>query len=154
LGLLIRRHPATPLLFREQALYFGETAVNWNQNSADTETVEKKLKKDLLLALESARTRLAIAIASEKKCTLPARWQYFLDTADKMGLSIKDLRKTEADAFTLGSWISALEMLKKIPAHEQAYQFCRNLRDVVSEIEQGAEKRKTAAAKSFQGCIY
>jgi hypothetical protein len=140
-------------LFREKALYFGETAVNGNQNSADTEDVEKKLKRDLLLALESARTRLAIAIASEKKCTLPSRWQYFLDTANQMGLSIRELRRAEAGVFTLRSWTSALDMLRKMPAHEQAYQFCRSLRDIVSEIEQGAEKQKTAAGKIFQGCI-
>jgi hypothetical protein len=140
-------------LFRERALYFRETAVNRNQNSADTENVGKKLQKELLLVLESARTRLAIAIASEKKCTLPSRWQCYLDTADQIGLSIRALRRAEADALALKTWTCALEMLKNMPVHEQAYQLCQTLRKVVSEIEQGAGKQKTAAGKAFQSCI-
>ena len=116
-------------MFREQALYFRKTAVS------KTEAVEKMLQKELLLALESARTRLAIAIASEKKRTLPELWQYYLDTSDQMCRSIRKLRKAETDAPALRGWMCALETLKRIPAHEQAFQLCRTLREIVAELE-------------------
>ncbi len=124
-------------------MHFRETAVNGDQNSADTDIVGKKLKKELLAALESARTRLAVAIASEKKNTLPSRWQYYLDTADHIGLSIRALRRAEVDAPALKDWSFALETLKKMPAGEHACLLCQTLRDVVMEIERDAEKKKT-----------
>jgi hypothetical protein len=116
-------------MFREEALYFRKIAVKKN------EAVEKTIQKELLLALESARTRLAIAIASEKKSTLPDRWQYYLDTLDQMRHFIRKLRKTENRASAIKGWICALEALRSISAQEQAIHLCRILSRIVAELE-------------------
>jgi len=119
------------------------------RNSADLEDLEKKLHKELLLALESARTRLAIVIASEKKTTLPSRWQYYLDTTDQIGLSIRALRRAAANDLALASWTRALETLKKISSDEQADQLCRTLREVVKALAQCIGKQKTAVGNTW-----
>jgi hypothetical protein len=86
-------------------------------------------------ALESARTRLAIAIALEKKYTLPVRWQYYLDTADQMRQCVKRLRNAKILRGDPKGWHCALEMLRKLPAQEQADELCRTLAMVLAEIE-------------------
>ncbi len=96
---------------------------------------KKELQKELLLSLELVRTQLAIAIASEKKYTLPARWQYYLDTADQVRNSIRKLRSATGDRPSLKGWARALEMLKRAPAQEQAHQLCQTLREIIAEIE-------------------
>jgi hypothetical protein len=109
--------------------------VNLIQISGETKTVEKTLRKELLIALESARTRLAVAAALEKKFTLPVRWQYYLETADQMCLSIRRLRKAEDRLPPPEQWASSLERLRRMPAHAQAYQLCRALREVIAELD-------------------
>ena len=133
--LLIRRHPATPLMFGPQALDFRKNSVNLIHASGEAKIVEKTLRKELLFALEAARTRFAVAAASEKKSTLPARWQHYLDTADQMCRSIRRLRRAEDKAPPPGEWASALEKLRRMPPHPQAHQLCRILCEVVAELE-------------------
>jgi hypothetical protein len=133
--LLVRRHPVTPLLFRVQALYFRETAVAGIQISDSTDIAEKALRSELLLALESARTRLAIAIAMEKKYTLPARWQYYLDTTEQIRCSIRRLRSAKFDGAALKGWACALERLKKISTQDQVCRLCQTLREIVVELD-------------------
>ncbi len=135
MGLLIRRHPATPLMFRLQALDFRDNSVNLIHASSEAKIVENTLRKELLIALESARTRFAIATALEKKLTLPERWQYYLDTAEQMCHSIRRLRKAEDLAPPPKEWVSALEKLRGMPAHPQAHQFCRIIREIAAELE-------------------
>jgi hypothetical protein len=121
-------------MFRPQALDFRKNSVNLIHASGEAKIVEKTLRKELLIALESARTRFAIAAASEKKYTLPVRWQYYLDTADQMCRSIRRLRRAEDQAPPPGEWASALEKLRMMPSHPQAHQLCRILREVVAEL--------------------
>jgi hypothetical protein len=135
LELLVRRRPATPLLFRVQAFYFRKNAVAEIQVLDSADIVEKALRKELLLALESTRSRLAIAIASEKKYTLPVRWQYYLDTADQLRNSIRKLRSAKGDGLALKGWTCALEMLGRIPLHAQAHQICQTLRAIITELD-------------------
>jgi hypothetical protein len=105
------------------------------QTPGETKTVQKTLRKELLTAMESARTRLAVAAALEKKLTLPARWQYYLETADQMCLSIRRLRKAEDRLPPPEQWANSLERLRRTPVHAQAYQLCRVLREVVAELD-------------------
>jgi hypothetical protein len=122
-------------MFRLQVLDFRKNSMNLIHAAGESKTVEKTLRKELLIALESARTRFAIATASEKKYTLPARWQYYLDTADQMCRSIRRLRRAEDQAPSPGEWVSALEKLRSMPPHPQAHQFCRIIREIVAELE-------------------
>jgi hypothetical protein len=122
-------------LFRVQALYFRKTAVAEIQIIDAAGIAEKTLRKELALALESARTRFAIAIASEKKYTLPARWQYYMDTADRMRESVRRLRSEDGDGSALKGWVSALETLRGLPIHAQAHQLCQTIREIITELE-------------------
>jgi hypothetical protein len=122
-------------MFRLQAFDFRKNSVNLIHVSGEAEIVEKTLRKELLIALESVRTRFAVATASEKKFTLPARWQYYLDTADRMCGSIRRLRKAEDLAPPPEEWASALEMLRRMPAQPQAHQLCRIICEIVAELE-------------------
>jgi hypothetical protein len=121
-------------MFRVKTLYFREIAVNEIQTSAELGIKAKPLKKKLLLALESARTRLAVAIAEEKKCTLPDRWHHYLDMADQISCSIRKLRRMEIDESAAQEWSGALEELNRIRADEQAGQLCRILRKIIAAI--------------------
>jgi hypothetical protein len=110
--------------------------VNVIHASGEAPIGEKTLRKELLIALESARTRFAIATALEKKYTLPARWQYYLDTADQMCRSIRGLRRADDQYSPPGGWASALEKLRKMPPHPQAHQLCCVLREIAAELDQ------------------
>jgi hypothetical protein len=122
-------------MFRLQALDFRKNSVNLIHAAGEAKIVEKTLRKELLIALESVRTRFAIATASEKKYTLPALWQYYLDTADQMCRSIRRLRRAEDQAPPPGEWVSVLEKLRRMPPHPQTQQLCRIIREIVAELE-------------------
>ena len=126
----------TLLLFRVRALYFRKTAVDPIQNSASAEKSGNAVQKELLFALESARTRLAIAIAEQTKSTPRDRWQYYLDTADHVRKFIGRLRKVDGDALQeCRGWTGALKALKQLPMQVNAVQLCEVLRDIVMELE-------------------
>ena len=84
------------------------------------------------MALESARPRLAVAIASETKSTPLDRRQYYLETADRMRRFSKKLRKSGFRTLQeRREWIHALDALKQLPAQSKALRLCQNLRDIV-----------------------
>jgi len=123
-------------MFRVGHLYFMKIYLDTIQNSTSTGCDEYAIKKELLLALETARSRLAIAIAEETKSTPGDRRQYFLDTADYMRHRIIRLRDEGCDEkFQLQDWISALEALRKIPAKDRAQPLCKRLRRIVMTLE-------------------
>jgi len=94
-----------------------------------------KFNRELVLALERARTRLAVAIASETKSTPPDRWRYYLDTSDRMRRFIKRLRAGSGELQEHPDWERALEALRRLPPQGKASQLCRILRDIVSEFQ-------------------
>lgn len=99
------------------------------------------LHNSLLRALESARTRLAIAIAAESKMTPVGRWQYYLETAEQIRLQVKDLRAAGCDRPTgQRRWHGALEELQNLhlspcEGHSEAQLLCRKLRAVLAMLE-------------------
>jgi hypothetical protein len=121
----------TLLLFRSGALYFMETAGQLNKGG-----VSPKLQKELVLALESARTRLSIAIATESKSTPRERWRYYLDTTEQIRRFVKKLRKADFGAMSASqSWTRALDILKHLPTHNRAHRLCQILREIVAKLE-------------------
>lgn len=92
--------------------------------------------RDLVVALESARTQLAVAIAAERKSTPRNQWHYYLDTADRMGRFMRKLRKSGVDMGT-GSeeGIRLRAALQCIPDGAKAQHLCRILRDIATESE-------------------
>jgi hypothetical protein len=95
-----------------------------------------KIQKELVLALESARTMLSIAIALESKSTPRERWRYYLDTSDHVSRCVKRLRKADFDSKPVSQgWIRALDILKHIPAQNKALRLCQILSEIVAKLE-------------------
>jgi hypothetical protein len=95
-----------------------------------------KIHSELLLALESVRTRLAVAIAAETKSTSVEQWQYYLDTANRICRLTKELRSVKYDGLSrLNVWIGALNSLRRISIHDKALPLCRVLESIVAELE-------------------
>jgi hypothetical protein len=98
--------------------------------------VSTKLHLELLLALESARTRLAVAIASERKTTLPDRLQHYMETAEQIRQFMKKLRRANFDIVQeKQEWLHALENLRQLPVQDRAVGLCRILRDIITCLE-------------------
>jgi hypothetical protein len=115
-------------MFHVGLIYFREISVNAVQDLKITGCGEHILKRDLLLAMETARSRLAIAIAEESKYTPWNQRQYYLDTADRMRRNIARLRtEKSSEGFQLQEWILALEALREIPLNDRAQAICERL---------------------------
>jgi len=94
-----------------------------------------KTHRELILALESARTRLAVAIALETKSTPPDQLRRCLDTSDRMRRFIKSLRKGGYDiSQEKQAWVHALDALSRWPAHSRAVALCQFLQDIVTGL--------------------
>jgi hypothetical protein len=95
-----------------------------------------KYHRELLWALEAARTRLAVAIAAETKSTPPERWQYYFEVSERTRQFIKGLRNANSDMPQLKQrWTEAIESLKQIPAQSEAAQICKLLGDIMAALE-------------------
>jgi hypothetical protein len=118
-------------------LYFRETAVSATGNTGSLHGNGDTVHQQLLAALESARTRFAVAIAAESKSTPVDRWRYYLDTADWISRFIRKFRKVNSGAVPENQdWYRALEALKRMPLQNgNASHLCRILRDVVMRLE-------------------
>jgi hypothetical protein len=95
-----------------------------------------EISPDLILALESARTRLSIAIAMESKSTPPILWRHYLDTADRMSRFMRKLRQNEGRmAMNAEKGGRVLEALRQISAENNARRLCQILEDMVLDLE-------------------
>lgn len=95
-----------------------------------------KVPEELLLAIESARTQFAVAIAAEAKSTPPERWQYYLDTADRMRWFMRRLRTADEEALPeCQRWRRILQTVKQLPAEGKASRLCKIFRDIVTDME-------------------
>lgn len=95
-----------------------------------------EISPDLILALESARTRLSIAIAVESKSTPPALWRHYLDTADRMSRFMRKLRQNKGGAtMNINNGGRVLEALRQIAMENSARRLCQILEDMVSDLE-------------------
>jgi hypothetical protein len=98
--------------------------------------VSMEIPADLILALELARTRLSIAIASEGKSTPPARWQQYLDTADRISRFMRKLRENRGEmAANIKKAGRVLEALQQLALENDVRRLCRILEDMVSDLE-------------------
>jgi hypothetical protein len=118
-------------------LYFRETAVHVTGNTDSSRNNGDTVHQQLLLALESARTRFAVAIAAESKSTPVERWRYYLDTADRVGRFIKKFRKADPGIEPENlDWVQALEVLSRMPLRDKnASHLCRILREIIMRLE-------------------
>jgi hypothetical protein len=95
--------------------------------------------------MENARSRLAVAVASENKATPRERWRYYLETEDRMRRCVREIRRNTKRSFRRQfEWLQALDLLKKpLPAEErksrgEAQLLCQRIYDVLAIIESDA----------------
>ena len=93
-------------------------------------------RRDLVVALESARTQLAVAIATERKSTSRAQWHYYLDTAERMSRFMRKLRKSGIKMGVESSeGLRLWEALQRIPPGADAQYLCSVLHDITANEE-------------------
>ena len=93
-------------------------------------------RKQLVRALESARMRLSVAIASETKSTPRDRWRYYLDTTDQISRSIRKLRHADFESLPdFQEWIRTLDALDCLPISSRTLRLCQILRDIMTAVE-------------------
>jgi len=98
--------------------------------------LSRKVHRELLLALESARTRFAVAMAAEAKSTPPDQWQYYMDTADRMRRFAGRLRRSDPNVLAVHEECShALETLKRLPVEHAAERLCHILGETIGRLE-------------------
>jgi len=97
---------------------------------------------ELVHALESARSRLAVAIAAESKVTPRERWRRYLETEDRMRRCLRAIRGHPArGSGKRHGWSQALLLLKQpFPAGDrtgsgEAHRLCQHLSEVLNLIE-------------------
>ena len=131
-GLLVRGHVHdTSIVSSHDHVFQKNCGGNMSSNCTST-----KIQSELLFALESARTRLAIAIAAETKSTPADQWNYYLDMSNRICRLTKKLRVSGQDWVPrLNDWNRVLNALRQISVHDKARPLCRVLEDIVAELE-------------------
>ncbi len=114
----------------------GKLSVGVFQGFQSTDFDGSVLGRELLVALETARGRLAIAIAEESRSTPWDLRRYYLDTADCMSRCIMQVRKGENnEELYRRKWKRALKALGRIPLRQDTRRLCRQLRNIVEALE-------------------
>ena len=124
-------------MFHVGPVYFRKNSVNAYQDPGSTGYDGHIFKRDLLFALESARSHLAIAIAGESKSTPADLRKHYMDTTDRIQLHIRRLRNGRRDLewFCPPGWMSALEALRRIPLKGTAQTLCDCICQIMAEFE-------------------
>jgi hypothetical protein len=97
--------------------------------------------------MENARSRLAVAVASENKLTPRERWRHYLETGDRMRRCVREIRRNSNRSIGKQfEWLRALDLLKQpLPAKEREYRgeaqlLCQRIYDVLAIIESDAAR--------------
>lgn len=103
---------------------------------------DPRLYKDLLCALERARSRLAVAIATENRFTPRERWRHYLETESRMRQVVREIRNRSGRSYRKQfAWLQALDVLSQpLPApdghsHGEASALCDKLHAVLDLME-------------------
>jgi hypothetical protein len=110
--------------------------------SESNKNIARDVGGELQKALETARTRLAIAMAAENKNTPPDRRKYFQQTDNQIRDCLRELRRAEpVDPPADFRRLRALQILKGISASSgckthssQAVFICRILQKAVAHL--------------------
>lgn len=110
---------------------------------------------ELIHAIQRARSRLAVAVATENKATPLDRWRYYRETDELMRRCVKGLlqeRKERGEPDH--AWFGALEALRNLPnapshevrRHGEAHQLCVLLRKALEPLTQSRMERAASAS--------
>ncbi len=109
--------------------------------------VEQRIYRELLYAMERARSRLAVAIAAETKTTPRERRRDYLETEDRVRRSLRRIRRLHIPG-TAGNrhWREALSLLQQPlpPAGDEsrgeAMELSRRLEEVLRIVARPASE--------------
>ncbi|HEV8610678.1 MAG TPA: hypothetical protein VGS98_11520 [Thermoanaerobaculia bacterium] len=106
--------------------------------------------RELVVALERTRTRLAVAVAAEMKTTPAELWNLYRETEEKMRRRLKELRAhpRDDDPEDAGR-VEALEALRRLALEAvtvarqrgEAWRLCRRVRQALECLERGETRR-------------
>ena len=109
---------------------------------------DRRVHREILYAMESVRSRLAVAIAAENKATPRERWRHYLETQERMRRCVRDIRMHAGrNSCRQVTWLQALSLLKQPRpvgdrrSHGEAHQLCQRLYEVLSIIEDTSKDR-------------
>ena len=109
---------------------------------------EHRLNRELLYAMERARSRLAVAIALENKATPRERWQQYLETADRVRRCVREIRGLHnRNPERHLEWFEALSLLKQpLPTPDgdsqgEAQTMCRRMIEVLEILEKNGGRK-------------
>lgn len=92
--------------------------------------------RDLLVAFESARTRLAVLIALERKSSTLEHRRRYEETSEQIRRFTRKLRKAEFDGYARQrESIHALEVLGGASLPSEAAPFCRVLDELLDQLQ-------------------
>lgn len=110
----------------------------------------EEIHRELVHALERARSRLAVVVATERRATPLHRWKHYWETEERLRRCLKQLR-SEGLLGPPGDmgWSEALELLRRLPKdpdhvvarHGEAQQLCRRLGEILLPLEQHVERK-------------
>ncbi len=108
------------------------------------ENNSREIYLELVHLLEKARSRLAIAIATESKATPLERLRFYRETEERMHRCLRELRSYKRSGISRQQgWLESLEVLKRLPTgpeyfgarHGLALQLCERLREALAPLE-------------------
>lgn len=121
----------TLLLFRRTKGYFRKYGC-----AVTSRTDSKSPHAELVLALQSARTRLAVAAAAGRRSTPPAATERYLKTAEHVGRVVRKWQGfVRNGAISTCGQARALESLGALTTCDDPAQMERILGDIVAELE-------------------
>ena len=102
----------------------------------------REVYDELLHSLEQARSRLAVAIATESKATPLERIRYYRETDEKVHRCVRELRSLRRSGVEGRQGLQeALSALKRLPPEYfvarqgHALQLCQQLREALASLE-------------------
>jgi hypothetical protein len=108
----------------------------------DCTLICRRVHRDLVHALEHARSRLAVAAAADTKLMTAERWREYLETEASLRRCIRELRlrqHTERHlpaAAASGLLHEIASTLRRETRRGDALELCRRLREILSSLAQ------------------
>lgn len=105
---------------------------------------DHRVFNELVHALETARSRLAIAVAADSKITTLSQRGHYLETDARLRRCLRKLRARQWPGVSgRVNWTECLELLGRLlgegACHGRSHRMCAGLDEILSRLEDGKE---------------